>query len=195
MAQGISLIVGLGNPGAEYAETRHNAGFRFLDAVLVGTGVSLKHESRFHGEVGRFAVAGRDLWLLKPMAFMNHSGESVAKLARFYKIPPAEILVVHDDLDIPPGSARLKVGGGDGGHNGLADVTEKLGTPDYARLRIGIGHPGAAAQVVAYVLKKAPKAEQSLIDETIERARTQLNDIVQGEFQRAMNALHAHTQK
>ena len=192
MAQGISLLVGLGNPGAEYAETRHNAGFRFLDALLVGTGVSLKHESRFHGEVGRFAIAGRDIWLLKPMAFMNHSGESVAKLARFYKIPPAEILVVHDDLDIPPGSARLKVGGGDGGHNGLADVTEKLGTPDYARLRLGIGHPGSAAQVVAYVLKRAPKSEQSLIDEAIERARTHLNDIVQGEFQRAMNALHAH---
>ena len=192
MAQGISLLVGLGNPGAEYAETRHNAGFRFLDALLVGTGVSLKHESRFHGEVGRFALAGRDIWLLKPMAFMNHSGESVAKLARFYKIPPAEILVVHDDLDIPPGSARLKVGGGDGGHNGLADVTEKLGTPDYARLRLGIGHPGSAAQVVAYVLKRAPKSEQSLIDEAIERARTHLNDIVQGEFQRAMNALHAH---
>ena len=195
MVPGISLIVGLGNPGAEYAETRHNAGFRFLDTVLVGTGVSLKHESRFHGEVGRFAIVGRDLWLLKPTAFMNHSGESVAKLARFYKIPPAEILVVHDDLDIPPGSARLKVGGGDGGHNGLSDVTEKLGVPDYARLRIGIGHPGSAAQVVAYVLKKAPKAEQSLIDEAIDRARTQLNDIVQGEFQRAMNALHAHTQK
>ena len=192
MAQGISLLVGLGNPGTEYAETRHNAGFRFLDALLVGTGVSLKHESRFHGEVGRFALAGRDIWLLKPTAFMNHSGESVAKLARFYKIPPAEILVVHDDLDIPPGSVRLKVGGGDGGHNGLADVTEKLGTPDYTRLRLGIGHPGSAAQVVAYVLKKAPKAEQSLIDEAIERARTQLNDIVQGEFQRVMNALHAH---
>ena len=192
MAQGISLLVGLGNPGAEYAETRHNAGFRFLDALLVGTGVSLKHESRFHGEVGRFALAGRDIWLLKPMAFMNHSGESVAKLARFYKIPPAEILVVHDDLDIPPGSARLKVGGGDGGHNGLSDVTEKLGAPDYARLRLGIGHPGSAAQVVAYVLKRAPKSEQSLIDEAIERARTHLNDIVQGEFQRAMNALHAH---
>ena len=191
MAQGISLLVGLGNPGTEYAETRHNAGFRFLDALLVGTGVSLKHESRFHGEVGRFAVAGRDLWLLKPTAFMNHSGESVAKLARFYKIPPAEILVVHDDLDIPPGSVRLKVGGGDGGHNGLSDVTEKLGVPDYARLRIGIGHPGSAAQVVTYVLKKAPKAERSLIDEAIERARTQLNDIVQGEFQRAMNVLHA----
>jgi len=191
MAQGISLLVGLGNPGTEYAETRHNAGFRFLDTVLVGTGVSLKHESRFHGEVGRFVVAGRDLWLLKPMAFMNHSGESVAKFARFYKIPPAEILVVHDDLDIPPGSVRLKVGGGDGGHNGLSDVTEKLGVPDYARLRIGIGHPGSAAQVVAYVLKKAPKSEQSLTDAAIERARAQLNDIVQGEFQRAMNALHA----
>ncbi len=192
MAQGISLIVGLGNPGPEYAETRHNAGFRFLDALLSGTGVVLKHESRFNGEVSRFAIAGRDVWLLKPTTFMNHSGEAVSKLARFYKIPPAEILVVHDELDLPPGVARLKIGGGNGGHNGLTDVTEKLGTPDYARLRLGIGHPGTAAQVVSYVLKKAPKPEQSLIDEAIERARTYINDIVQGEFQRAMNALHAH---
>ena len=191
MVQGISLIVGLGNPGAEYAETRHNAGFRFLDALLSGTGVPLRHESRFNGDAGRFPVAGRDIWLFKPMTFMNHSGEAVSAFARFYKIAPTEILVAHDELDLPPGSVRLKVGGGDGGHNGLADVTEKLGTPDYARLRIGIGHPGSAAQVVAYVLKKAPKSEQSLTDAAIERARAQLNDIVQGEFQRAMNALHA----
>jgi len=191
MAPGISLIVGLGNPGAEYAETRHNAGFRFLDALLSGTGVVLRHESRFNGDAGRLSIAGRDIWLLKPMTFMNHSGEAVSALARFYKIAPAEILVAHDELDLPPGSVRLKIGGGDGGHNGLSDVTEKLGVPDYARLRIGIGHPGSAAQVVAYVLKKAPKAEQSLIDAAIDRARTQLNNIIQGEFQRAMNALHA----
>lgn len=191
MAQGISLIVGLGNPGAEYAETRHNAGFRFLDALLSGTDTRLRHEPRFNGDAGKLSIAGRDVWLFKPTTFMNHSGEAVSAFARFYKIAPVEILVVHDDLDIPPGSARLKVGGGDGGHNGLSDVTEKLGVPDYARLRLGIGHPGSAAQVVAYVLKKAPKAEQSLIDEAIDRACGQLNDIVQGEFQRVMNALHA----
>jgi PTH1 family peptidyl-tRNA hydrolase len=191
MAQGISLIVGLGNPGPDYADTRHNAGFRFLDTLLSGTGVALRHESRFHGEAGKFAVAGREVWLLKPMTFMNHSGDSVAALARFYQIAPAEILVVHDELDLPPGTVRLKVGGGDGGHNGLTDVTEKLGAPDYVRLRLGIGHPGTAAQVVSYVLKRAPKAEQALIDEAIERAWTYVNDIVHGEFQRVMNALHA----
>ncbi len=192
MAQGISLIVGLGNPGPSFSETRHNAGFRFLDALLSGTGVLLRHESRFNGDASRFAIAGRDVWLLKPMTFMNHSGEAVAKLARFYKIPPAEILVAHDELDLPPGAVRLKVGGGNGGHNGLADVTEKLGTPDYARLRLGIGHPGSAAQVVSYVLKRAPKAEQELLDDAIARARDHINDIVHGEFQRVMNALHAH---
>lgn len=191
MTKGISLIVGLGNPGPEYAETRHNAGFRFLDALLSGTGVALKHESRFNGEVSRFVIAGRDIWLLKPMTFMNHSGEAVSKLARFYKIPPAEILVVHDELDLPPGAVRLKIGGGNGGHNGLTDVTEKLGTPDYARLRLGIGHPGSAAQVVSYVLKRAPKAEQELLDDAIARARDHINDIVHGEFQRVMNQLHA----
>lgn len=188
---GIALIVGLGNPGPEYAETRHNAGFRFLDVLLSGTGVVLKHESRFSGDVGKFAIAGRPVWLLKPMTFVNHSGDSVAALARFYKIPFAEILVVHDDLDLPPGTVRLKVGGGDGGHNGLTDVTEKLGTPDYVRLRLGIGHPGSADQVVAYVLKRAPKAEQELLDEAIARARNHIGDIVRGEFQRVMNALHA----
>lgn len=191
MAPGISLIVGLGNPGAEYADTRHNAGFRFLDALLAGSDGVLRHESRFNGDAGRLAVGGRDVWLLKPMTFMNHAGESVAKLARFYKIPPAEILVVHDELDIPPGTVRLKIGGGDGGHNGLSDVTEKLGSGDYVRLRLGIGHPGSAAQVVAYVLRKAPKAEQALLDDAIARAQQHLADIVHGEFARVMNALHA----
>lgn len=191
MTQGISLIVGLGNPGAEYAETRHNAGFRFLDAVAAGAGTPLRPEARFAGEAGRLAIAGHEVWLLKPTTFMNHSGEAVAKLARYYRIPPGRILVVHDDLDLPPGAVRFKLGGGDGGHNGLADVTEKLGG-DYARLRIGIGHPGNAAQVVSYVLRKAPPAEQELIDAAIAAARAHLDEIVRGEFQKVMNSLHTH---
>jgi peptidyl-tRNA hydrolase, PTH1 family len=192
MAHGISLIVGLGNPGAEYAETRHNAGFRFLDVLLDATGAKMRAESRFTANVGKVAVSGKDVWLLEPQTFMNASGDAVAKFARYYKIPPAEILVVHDDLDLPPGTVRLKAGGGDGGHNGLSDVTEKLGSSDYARLRIGIGHPGNAAHVVSYVLKKAPPAEQALIDAAIRNARAHVADMVHGEFQKVMNSLHTH---
>ncbi len=188
---GVSLIAGLGNPGPEYAQTRHNAGFRFLDAVVSDSGMQWRHESRFSGDAGRLSVAGKELWLLAPRTFMNHSGEAVAKLAHYYKIPVAEILVVHDELDLAPGAVRLKIGGGNGGHNGLTDVTEKLGSPDYLRLRIGIGHPGSAAQVVSYVLKRAPSSEQALIDEAIERARQQLPEIVRGEYQKVMNALHS----
>ncbi len=192
MAQGISLIVGLGNPGAEYAETRHNAGFRFLDVLLDATGEKLRVESRFTANAGKLNLSGRDIWLLEPQTFMNHSGESVSKFIHYYKIPASEILVAHDDLDLPPGTIRLKVGGGDGGHNGLSDITEKLGTPDYARLRIGIGHPGNAAQVVSYVLKRAPAAEQSLIDAAIVNGKAHLAEIVHGEFQKVMNSLHTH---
>ena len=194
MAQGISLIVGLGNPGAEYAETRHNAGFRFLDVLLDATGEKLRAESRFTANAGKLNLSGRDIWLLEPQTFMNHSGESVSKFAHYYKIPASEILVAHDDLDLPPGTIRLKVGGGDGGHNGLSDITEKLGTPDYVRLRIGIGHPGNAAQVVSYVLKRAPVAEQTLIDAAIVNGKAHLAEIVHGEFQKAMNSLHTHNQ-
>jgi len=192
MTQGISLIVGLGNPGAEYAETRHNAGFRFLGVLLDATGAKLRHESRFTANVGKIAITGRDVWLLEPQTFMNTSGGSVAGFAHYYKIPVGEILVVHDDLDLPPGTVRLKVGGGDGGHNGLADVTGKLGSSDYVRLRIGIGHPGSTAQVVSYVLKKAPAAEQMLIDAAILNVRTHIADIVHGQFQKVMNSLHTH---
>jgi len=188
----IALIAGLGNPGPEYAETRHNAGFRFLDALLAGSGQTLRQESRFAGRVGRVSIAGGEVWLLAPGTFMNHSGESVAKLAHFYKIPPEAILVAHDDLDLPPGAVRLKDGGGDGGHNGLKDISEKLGGGSYARLRIGIGHPGQAAQVASYVLKRAPSAEQELIDDAIARARQHLDEIVQGQFQKVMNVLHTH---
>jgi peptidyl-tRNA hydrolase, PTH1 family len=186
----ISLIVGLGNPGAEYAETRHNAGFRFLETIL-DRGMPLRAETRFSGSCARMSVGDREVWLLEPQTFMNRSGESVVRFANYYKIPVQEILVVHDDLDLPPGAVRFKVGGGDGGHNGLKDVTEKLGG-DYARLRIGIGHPGNAAQVSSYVLRRAPAAEQELIDEAIARARLQIADIVHGQHQKVMNALHAH---
>lgn len=192
MAQGISLIVGLGNPGAEYAETRHNAGFRFLDALLDATGEKLRTESRFTANAGKISLSGRDIWLLAPQTFMNRSGDSVSRFAQYYKIPVTEILVAHDELDLPPGTIRLKVGGGDGGHNGLSDVTQKLGSSDYVRLRIGIGHPGNAAQVVSYVLKKAPAAEQTLIDAAIMHGKAHLTEIVHGEFQKVMNSLHTH---
>src|SRR3972149_3544248 len=192
MTQGISLIVGLGNPGAEYAETRHNAGFRFLDVLLDATGGKLRAEARFNANSGKITVSGREVWLLEPQTFMNHSGDAVSKFAHYFKIPVSEMLVAHDELDLPPGTVRLKVGGGDGGHNGLSDVTEKLGTSDYVRLRIGIGHPGIAAQVVAYVLKKATAAEQALIDTAIMIAKVHVADIVHGQFQKVMNVLHTH---
>ena len=191
MGPGIDLIVGLGNPGPEYAETRHNAGFRFLGALLSGSGQTLRHEGRFSADTTRLTLAGREIWLLAPQTFMNHSGDAVSRFVQYYKISPARVLVAYDELDLPPGGVRLKQGGGDGGHNGLHDVIEKLGTPEFARLRFGIGHPGSAAQVVSYVLKRAPAAEQNLIDTAIAEARVHIDDIVQGHYQKAMNALHA----
>jgi len=191
MTHGITLIAGLGNPGPDYAETRHNAGFRFLDALLSGAGERLRHEAKFGGDVARVTIAGQPVWLLAPMEFMNHSGRAISRFAQFYKIAPAQMLVVHDELDLPPGAVRLKVGGGAGGHNGLTDIIEQLASPDFARLRIGIGHPGSAAQVVSYVLKKAPRSEQELIDEAIARAVQHVGEIVQGQFEKVMNSLHA----
>jgi PTH1 family peptidyl-tRNA hydrolase len=195
MAAGISLIAGLGNPGSEYAETRHNAGFRFLDLLLAGSGVTLKSERRFAGRVARHQVSGHELWLLAPDTFMNHSGEAVQKLAHFYKIPPDQILIVHDELDLSPGIARLKTGGGAGGHNGIADIIEQLGTPDFARLRIGIGKPATASQGASYVLRRAPPAEQALIDDAIRAALDYLPDVLHGNLQKAMNGLHAHVRQ
>ncbi len=192
MTTGISLIAGLGNPGAEYADTRHNAGFRFLDALLEGSNLSLQTEGRFAGRVARLSIKGRDVWLLAPLTFMNHSGDAVSKLARYYKIPVEEILVVHDELDLAPGTVRLKKGGGAGGHNGISDVIEKLASPEFLRLRIGIGRPSSSAQVVSFVLKKAPPAEQELIDAAIRDALQHIGDIVQGHEQSVMNALHTH---
>lgn len=192
MDPGISILVGLGNPGAEYAETRHNAGFRFLDALAKHEAVRFRTESRFSATVGRATIAGRDVWLLQPVTFMNRSGDAVARFCHYYKIAPAQILVAYDELDLPPGAVRLKQGGGDAGHNGVHDVIEKLGSPDFARLRIGIGRPPSAAQGAEYVLKKAPPAEQVLIDAAIDLACRHLPEIVQGQYQKAMTALHTH---
>jgi PTH1 family peptidyl-tRNA hydrolase len=173
------LIVGLGNPGRDYEETRHNAGFWFCARLAQAWGVPLAQESRFHGVVGRSA---KNVWMLLPQTFMNRSGQAVGALARFHRIAPAEILVVHDELDIPPGQLRLKFGGGMGGHNGLKDITSHLGTQDYWRLRIGIGHPGDRNEVVNYVLKPPRREEQADIDAAIERALGLMPLIGQGEW-------------
>ena len=164
----IRLVVGLGNPGREYADTRHNAGFWFCERLAARLGVSLSVESRFHGLAGHARPQG--VWLLQPQTFMNRSGQAVGALARFHRIAPAEILVVHDELDIPPGQLRLKFGGGLGGHNGLKDITAHLGTQDYWRLRVGIGHPGDRNEVVNFVLKPPRKEEQADIDGALDRA-------------------------
>jgi PTH1 family peptidyl-tRNA hydrolase len=187
----IKLIVGLGNPGPEYTQTRHNAGFWMLDELAYKWQVNFKSESKFFGETARARLPTGDVWLLKPQTFMNRSGQAVVALALFYKILPNEILVVHDELDLPPATAKLKQGGSNGGHNGLKDIQAKLGTPDFWRLRIGIGHPGDKNQVVGYVLKKAPAAEQSLIDTSIHNALDIMPLIVKDDFASAMQTLHS----
>jgi PTH1 family peptidyl-tRNA hydrolase len=170
----LKLIVGLGNPGPDYSETRHNAGFWLCERLARELGVAFTRESRYHGLVAKCRLASadfpRDLWLLMPQTFMNRSGQAVQALAHFYRIQPAEMLVVHDELDIPPGQLRLKFGGGLGGHNGLKDITSHLGTQDYWRLRIGIGHPGDRNEVINYVLKPPRKEEAGDIDAAIDRA-------------------------
>jgi PTH1 family peptidyl-tRNA hydrolase len=170
MQAALRLIVGLGNPGPEYSETRHNAGFWFCERLARELGAAFSRESRYHGLVAKARMNGTDLWLLMPQTFMNRSGQSVQALAHFYRIAPAEMLVVHDELDIPPGQSRLKFGGGLGGHNGLKDITAHLGTQDYWRLRIGIGHPGDRNEVVNYVLKPPRKEESGEIAAAIDRA-------------------------
>lgn len=176
------LIVGLGNPGRDYEETRHNAGFWFCARLAQAWNIPLAHESRFHGIVGRSAG---NIWMLLPQTFMNRSGQAVGALARFHRIAPGEILVVHDELDIPPGQLRLKFGGGMGGHNGLKDITSHLGTQDYWRLRIGIGHPGDRNEVVNYVLKPPRREEQTEIDAAIDRALDLMPLIEKGEWNAA----------
>lgn len=186
----MKLIVGLGNPGREYERTRHNAGFDWVDRLAAMLHVTLKPEARFHGLCAQVRQHNTDLWLLKPQTFMNASGRSVAALCHFYKISVNEIIVVHDELDLPPGVAKLKKGGGLGGHNGLKDITAKLGTQDFWRLRIGIGHPGERGAVVGYVLNLPGKEEAQLINESIERSLEVWPMVAQGACEAAMLKLH-----
>ncbi|MCW5624916.1 MAG: aminoacyl-tRNA hydrolase [Burkholderiales bacterium] len=183
------LVVGLGNPGREYEATRHNAGFWFVDAAAARHGVSLRVESRFHGKVGRIAEPGIDCWLLEPSTFMNLSGRAVSALARFHKIEPADILVVHDELDLPPGGIKLKKGGGAAGHNGLKDIIAHLGA-DFWRLRLGIGHPGDRAQVIHYVLQQPRREEQDAIEDAIHRSFDAWPLLLEGKLEAAMMKLH-----
>ena len=187
------LIVGLGNPGADYSATRHNAGFRFCERLAAKLGVGLNRESRFHGLVGH--SHGGSLYILLPQTFMNRSGQAVAALVRFYRITPAEMLVVHDELDIVPGVLRVKFGGGLGGHNGLKDITAHLGTQDFWRLRIGIGHPGDRNEVVNYVLKPPRPDERGEIDSAIDRALEAWQFIARGEWNSAMQKLNGKPAK
>ena len=184
------LIVGLGNPGPEYAETRHNAGFWFCERLARELGTSFARESRYHGFVAKARVAGADLWLLMPQTFMNRSGQAVQALAHFYRIEPGEMLVVHDELDIPPGQLRLKYGGGLGGHNGLKDITGHLGTQDYWRLRVGIGHPGDRNDVINYVLKPPRREEREEIDAALDRALLAWPTLAKGEFNAATQKIN-----
>ena len=188
----VQLIVGLGNPGAEYEQTRHNAGFWFVDELARAAGCALRKESRFHAEVARCTLHGNDCRLQKPTTFMNRSGQAVGALAKFLQIPPGEILVVHDELDLPPGSAKLKLGGGHGGHNGLKDIIAHLGTKGFWRLRIGIGHPGERNEVSNFVLNAPRKEEQALIDGALQRAQDVAPLIIEGKMEAAMLKLHSN---
>ena len=190
-ASSLRLIVGLGNPGPDYAQTRHNAGFWLADELARQHGGNFRPESRFHGETCRITLNGQDLWLLKPMTFMNRSGQAVAALARFHKIALPEILIVHDDLDLPPGVVRLKRSGGHGGHNGLKDIQARFGTPDFYRLRLGIDHPGDRNLVTGYVLNKPSADDRQLIDDSIVKSLKGLPLLLNGEFEEAMRFLHS----
>lgn len=187
----IRVIVGLGNPGHEYETTRHNAGYWWVDGLARLQNLSFRSEAKFHGMMARGQLHGHEMLLLKPQTFMNASGRAVGALAQFYKIAPAEILVVHDDLDLQPGAVRLKLGGGHGGHNGLKDIIAHLGSRDFWRLRLGIGHPGERAEVVNFVLNDPRKEEQALIGQAIQRALEVSDLIIAGKQEAAMLKLHS----
>lgn len=186
----MKLIVGLGNPGKEYIGTRHNAGFHWVDRLAGILRATLRSEIKFHGLCTHISQKDIDLWLLEPQTYMNASGRSVAALCHFYKIQADEIIVVHDELDLLPGVAKLKKGGGTGGHNGLKDIAAKLGTQDFWRLRIGVGHPGDRHEVVSYVLHPPGKEEALLIDEAIERSLEVWPLLAKGACEAAMLKLH-----
>ena len=187
----IRLLVGLGNPGPEYADTRHNAGFWFIDAVARELKVNLAPERSYFGLAARVNRPDGPVWLLEPMTFMNLSGKSVGALARFFKIAPAEILVAHDELDLLPGQVKMKFGGSPAGHNGLKDIQAQLGSTDFWRLRLGIGHPGVRAEVVDYVLRKPMAEHREAIDKSIEQALTALDLLLGGDMDKALMKVHA----
>ena len=191
-AQAIRLIVGLGNPGAKYTQTRHNAGFWFVDGLASHFQGQFRLEQKFSAEVARVNILGSGAWLSKPITFMNRSGLAVRQIADFYKIPSDQILVAHDEIDLPPGVAKFKRGGGHGGHNGLRDITSHFGK-DFWRLRIGVGHPGHKNDVVDYVLGRASKADEVLIYDSIEAAVSVADLVALGELEKAMNQLHSRS--
>jgi len=187
----IRLLVGLGNPGPEYDATRHNAGFWWLDAVAAKLGARLAFDRGYQGLVARVSrTGGEPLWLVAPQTYMNLSGKSVAALARFYKIAPTEILVAHDELDLLPGQVKLKLGGSHAGHNGLKDIVAQLGSADFWRLRLGIGHPGVKSEVIHYVLKKPSQEHREAIEHCITRTIEALDLLLAGEMERAMMKVH-----
>lgn len=188
----IKLFVGLGNPGPEYESTRHNAGFWWIDELARSLKAPLQMDKGYHGLVARTVVQGQTVWLLEPQTFMNLSGKSVAALARFYKIQPQEILVVHDELDLPPGEAKLKLGGSHAGHNGLRDIHAQLGTDNYWRLRLGVGHPGIKSEVIHWVLKKPSLDHRIAIDQTITRSLKALPHFLSGEMDKATMLVHTN---
>lgn len=184
------LIVGLGNPGQKYAETRHNAGFWFLDQLVRQSGVSLRLQKKLHAETGKVSLHGRECILARPTTFMNHSGRAVQAVSAYYRISPADMLVAYDELDLPPGTARFKFGGGHGGHNGLRDIVRALGTHDFHRLRLGIGHPGVKEAVTPWVLSRATREQAEDIVGAIDRALEALPDFLAGRVGEAMKHLH-----
>jgi peptidyl-tRNA hydrolase, PTH1 family len=185
----LKLVVGLGNPGPEHAETRHNAGFWCIDRLAAAVGGSLRPHARYHGDVGRITIDGRELWLLKPSTYMNRSGLAVRALADYLRITPDETLVAHDELDLPVGAVRLKLGGGPGGHNGVRDVITQIGD-DFWRLRLGIGHPGSRQEVIDYVLRRAPPGEQALLDEAVGAGIEAIPRLLDDGAEKVMNSLH-----
>ncbi len=191
----IRLIVGLGNPGADYVDTRHNAGFWFLDLLANHLSLSFRFEKRFNADEAKHRVGGKDIFLLKPQTFMNRSGQSVGALARFYKLKPQQMLVIHDELDLAPGDNRLKLSGGHGGHNGLRDTINHLGDNDFFRLRVGIGHPGDRDQVINYVLHRPSVQDKDLIEAANQRTLEVMPLVFEGRLDKAMQALHTPTEQ
>ncbi|MEY4755910.1 MAG: hypothetical protein RJA34_808 [Pseudomonadota bacterium] len=186
----IKLFVGLGNPGPDYEYTRHNAGFWWLDQIARALNTNLVMDKSYQGLVARTSVNGQNVWLLEPQTFMNLSGRSVGALARFFKIAPQEILVAHDELDLEPGQAKLKLGGSHAGHNGLRDIHAQLGTDQYWRLKLGVGHPGVKSEVVHWVLKKPSLDHRIAIDQAIDRSVRALPHLLDGSMDKAMLLIH-----